>query len=437
MEKEEKMKLDTLKTVCILTVCISICLLGSTGAFAKTVKIGALWPLSGPIAKDGTEHLRGAEIATEMINEAGGLWGGTKIELVPGDPVSPKAAMEEAERLISKEKVNIIMGTWSSSLSYTATAVAEKHKKFYWETAAFGNDIMERGYNYVFHVGGLASNFGELSAEYVKDEAPRTLNRKPEEIAVAAIYEDSLFGTTTSKFFVNKIRELGFKVVMMQSYSAKAVDLSSIILQLNEAKPDVVFQVSYFNDTVLFQRQAKELNFNTKIFVTAGSAGDPGMAKALGSSINYVHNVFRLCGEFYNDQYTVNLSKFKPEAIEALKEFFKRYAKKFGTTTGDVPPTALLGFNGAWTLYKFILPKAGSDDPEAVRKAALSLDLPLGTTPIGMGIKFAPPGDPRAGLNLNFVAGMFQWQNLKFYCVWPEDYRANKPAIPMPEWKDR
>ncbi len=422
----------------VFVICISLVLLGSVCAQAAgTVRIGALWPLSGPIAKDGNEHLRGAQIATEMINEAGGLWGGTKIELVPGDAVSPKAAMEEAERLISQEKVNVIMGTWSSSRSYTATAVAEKHKKFYWETAAFGNDIMERGYKYVFHVGGLASNFGEMSAQYVNDEVPKALGKKPGEIKVAAIYEDSLFGTTTSKFFVKKARELGFKVDPVQSYSAKAVDLSSIILKLKEAKPDVVFQVSYFNDTVLFQKQAKELKFNTKAFVTAGSAGDPGMAKALGTNINYIHNVFRFCGEFYNDKYTVNLSKFKPEAVTALKEFFNRYAKKYNVTTGQVPPTALLGFNGAWTLYKFILSKAGSDDPEAVRKAALSLDLPLGTTPIGMGLKFAPPGDPHAGLNQRFVAGMFQWQDLKFYCVWPKDYRAKDPMIPMPTWDKR
>ena len=427
----------TLKFLGVFIICINLILMGTVCASAKTVRIGALWPLSGPIAKDGNEHLRGAQIATEMINEAGGIWGGTKIELVSGDAVSPKAAMEEAERLISQEKVNIIMGTWSSSRSYTASAVAEKHKKIYWETAAFGNDIMERGYKYVFHIGGLASNFGELSAQYVNDETPKALGKKPAEIKVAAIYEDSLFGTTTSKFFVKKIKELGFKVTLVQSYSAKAVDLSSVILKLKEANPDVVFQVSYFNDTVLFQKQAKELNFNTKCFVTAGSAGDPGMVKALGSSINYIHNVFRFCGEFYNDEYTVNLGKFSPDAVTALKEFFKRYARKYNVTTGQVPPTALLGFNGAWTLYKFVLPKAGSDDPEAVKKAALAADEPLGTTPIGMGLKFAPPGDPHAGLNQRFVAGMFQWQDQKFYCVWPEAYRAQQPLIPMPTWDKR
>lgn len=427
----------TVRITCVLAVMSCFLLMASTAVMAKSVRIGALWPLTGPIAKDGNEHLKGAQIAAEMINDAGGLWGGTTIELVTGDAVNPKAAMEEAERLIVQEKVNIIMGTWSSSLSHTASSVAEKHQRIYWETAAFGNDIMERGFKYVFHIGGLASNFGELCAEYINDEVAPALNKKPQDTTVGVIFEDSLFGTTTSNYFVKKAEELGLKVVIKESYSAKAVDLSSVVMQLKDAAPDVVFQVSYFNDTILMQRQARELGFNTKAFVTAGSAGDPSMVKVLSNDINYIHNVFRLCGEFYDGEYTVNLETFKPEAVTALKEFFKRYSEKYSVTTGQVPPTALLGFNGAWTLFKFVLPKAGSDDPEAVKKAALSLDEPLGTTPIGMGIKFAPPGDPHAGLNLNFVAGMFQWQNQKFYCVWPQEYRSRKPLIPMPEWKDR
>ena len=73
----------------------------------------------------------------------------------------------------------------------------------------------------------------------------------------------------------------------------------------------------------------------------------------------------------------------------------------------------------------------------AVRKAALAADVPMGSTPIGLGVKFAPPGDKHAGLNQRFKAGMFQWQDQKFYCVWPKDYSAKKPMIPMPDWDKR
>lgn len=109
----------------------------------KTVRIGALWPLSGAAAEDGQDHLRGAKIAVEMQNEKGGLWG-KKIELVIGDAASDsKAAMTEAERLVTVEKVNIIMGTWMSACVYTASQVTEKYKKIYWESGGFANPIME------------------------------------------------------------------------------------------------------------------------------------------------------------------------------------------------------------------------------------------------------------------------------------------------------
>ena len=421
--------------LCLVLGCCIVLL--PMGISAKTLKIGALWPLSGPIAKAGNEHVKGAQIATDMLNEAGGLWGNTKVKLVTGDAVTPKAAMEEAERLITKEKVNIIMGTWSSSRGYTASSVSEKHKKIYWETACFGNEIMERGYKYIFHIGGLASDFGEMNADFIKEQILPLLGKKPGELKVATIYEDSLYGTTTSSYFVKKALLIGFKVVMIESYSHKTVDLSSTIMRLKKAAPDVLFHVSYFNDQVLFTRQARELDFNVKAFLTCGPQGDPAMMAVLKSDINYLSNAFRYCGEFYDGEYTVNLKPFKPKAVKTLKEFFKRYSKRYNVTMGEIPPTALLGFNGAWILYNYVLPKAGSDDPEAVRKAALSLDEPYGTTPIGMGIKFAPPGHPHAGLNLNFTAGIFQWQNQKFYCIWPKEYQSRKPMLPVPLWKDR
>jgi branched-chain amino acid transport system substrate-binding protein len=406
-------------------------------AYAQsTVKIGALWPLSGPIAEDGQESLRGAKIAAEMQNEAGGLWG-KKIELVTGDASDAKAAMTEAERLITVEKTNIIMGTWVSGFSFTASQVAEKYKKVYWETAALANNIMERGFNYLFHASGLSTNFGEMSADFIADELAKKLGKDPKDLKVAVIYEDSLHGTSISEAFIKKAKVYGFKLPVVESYNVKAVDLSSMVMKLKEANPDVLFGVHYFNDLVLFWRQAKEVNFNVKAFISCGSAGSPKLIPQLGEDINYLFNTFRLLGEFYDDNYSVNLQAFKPEAVSALKEFFKRYSEKYNVTLAQVPNTATLGFSGAWMLLHNVLPKCSSDDPEDVRKVALAMDLDFGATPHGVGMKFAQPGTPNQGLNEKFVAGVFQWQDNKFYCVWPEKYAVKDPLVPMPAWDDR
>jgi branched-chain amino acid transport system substrate-binding protein len=106
-------------------------------------------------------------------------------------------------------------------------------------------------------------------------------------------------------------------------------------------------------------------------------------------------------------------------------------------TQAEVPNTATLGFSGAWMLLHETLPKCKSDDPEEVKKVAMSQDLDFGMTAHGVGMKFAPAGHPNQGLNLKFVAGVFQWQNSKFYCVWPEKYAVKEPLAPMPTWGER
>ncbi|MGA2226685.1 MAG: ABC transporter substrate-binding protein [Syntrophobacteraceae bacterium] len=401
-----------------------------------TVKIGALWPLSGPIAEDGQESIRGAKIAAEMQNDRGGLWG-NKIELVTGDASDAKAAMSEAERLITVEKTNIIMGTWVSGFAFTASQVAEKYKKVYWETAALANNIMERRFNYLFHASGLSSNFGEMSADFVADEVAKKLGKDPKDLKVAVVYEDSLHGTSISEAFIKKAKVYGFKLPVVESYNVKAVDLSSLVMKLKEANPDVLFGIHYFNDLVLFWRQAKEVNFNVEAFISCGSAGSPKLIPQLGEDVNYLFNTFRLLGEFYDGNYSVNLQSFKPETVADLKEFFKRYSEKYNVTQAQVPNTATLGFSGAWMLLHEVLPKCKSDDPEEVRKAALAIDLDYGSTAHGVGMKFAQPGTPNQGLNEKFVAGVFQWQDGKFYCVWPDKYAVKAPVIPMPKWDER
>jgi branched-chain amino acid transport system substrate-binding protein len=430
---EGKMK----SSILIVMLIFLIQIVSAASANAQgTVKIGALWPLTGPIAEDGQESVRGAKIAAEMQNDRGGLWG-KKIELVTGDASDAKTAMTEAERLISVEKTNIILGTWGSGLSFTASQVAEKYKKIYWETAALADNIMERKFNYLFHMSGLASNFGEMSADFIADEVAKKLGKDPKQLKVAVVYEDSLHGTTTSEAFIKKAKQYGFQVVVVESYNVKAVDLSSMVMKLKEANPDVLFGVHYFNDLVLFWRQAKEAKFNVGAYISCGSAGSPKLIPQLGEDVDYLFNTFRLLGEFNDGNYSVNLQAFQPEAVSALKEFFKRYSDQYKVSEDQVPNTATLGFSGSWMLLHHVLPSCKSDDPEEVRKTALSMDLGYGSIPHGVGMKFAQPGSPNQGLNEKFVAGVFQWQDGKFYCVWPEKYAVKAAQLPMPDWDSR
>jgi branched-chain amino acid transport system substrate-binding protein len=91
----------------------------------------------------------------------------------------------------------------------------------------------------------------------------------------------------------------------------------------------------------------------------------------------------------------------------------------------------------AHLLFETVLPKAGSVDPEAVRKAALEIDIPEGGTVFGFGVKFAPPDHPSAGQNLRAIPVLMQWQEQKPWVVYPAAFAVRDPLLPLPTWEER
>jgi branched-chain amino acid transport system substrate-binding protein len=392
-----------------------------------TVKIGLILPFSGPLALGGVENYQGMQIAADIQNEQGGVFG-KKIELVKGDAVDPKAGMAEAERFITVEGLKILMGTYSSSISLAATEVAERHKVIYWDCSSTGDEIVERGFKYLFKTMSVASIWGQVMGDYVGTEVCKRLKIEPKKLRVAVVHEDSLFGTSVAKSFADRLlKDFNVTPVLMDSYSFKVTDLSSLIMRLKAANPDILYAVSYVNDGVLLVKQAKQLNFNVKAFVGGGGAyNTPDWAKTLGKDSDYVLSV-----AFGVD---INPKARSKEGNMIAKEFVSRHEKKFGKT----PLTnESLGFSGAWFLFHYALPKAGSTDPERIRQVALELDIPPEDTVFGMGCKFAPPGHPKAGLNLRDRPLITQWFDTKSTVVSPEKLALGQLKLPMPTWEQR
>ena len=114
------------------------------------VRIGLLYPLTGKMSAVGREALRGAQIAVNQVNEMGGIWNGRMLELVTGDASDTEAAKTECERLITVEKVKVILGVYSSSLAFVAHAAANKHGVFFWESNAIAPRLRQMGINTPF-----------------------------------------------------------------------------------------------------------------------------------------------------------------------------------------------------------------------------------------------------------------------------------------------
>jgi len=238
-------------------------------AEAQDIKIGVIQPLSGPMALLGKYSLEGSEVARLELNSKGGVLG-KKVEFITVDAPDAKAAAAAAEKLCTVDKVKIITGTYSSSLSYAATNVADKYGVVYWELGAISDDITDRGFKYVFRTCPAASMYSYTAVQCMAEYLAPKMGKKPDQVKLALVYEDTLFGTTQAKFGYEAAKKRGLIVVADIPYSARSTDLTPVILRLKAAKPDFLLYPGYFTDQVLFVRQSKELGFEYKFAFTTG-----------------------------------------------------------------------------------------------------------------------------------------------------------------------
>jgi branched-chain amino acid transport system substrate-binding protein len=393
---------------------------------AETLKVGALFPYSGPMALLGNEQFNGAVIAADIVNEKGGIRG-QKIEWVKGDAVDPKKAMSECERLIGVEKLKLIVGTYASGLSIVATEVSERNKVIHWEVGATIDEITARGFKYIFRTLPKASSYGIMAVDFTQEVIAPKLGIDPKNLKVAVVHEDGVAGTTYGTAARKRAEELKMNIVAVETYNFKAADLSSLIMLLKNKSPDVIFALSYLQDGLLFTRQAKDLNLNVKAFLGLGACyGMPDFAKAFGNEANYYFESDPPVG--------INPNGLTPPTRALLKEFQDRFNKKFG----HLPLVhASLGFSGAHALFEEVLPKAASLEPEAIRQAALQVNVPMGGTIMGYGLKFAPPDHPAAGQNLSAFPVIMQWQEQNLQAVYPKQFAVRETLVPMPTWEER
>ena len=137
--------------------------LGLTAGVAEaqdTVKIGASLPLTGGLAINGQKHREGYELCVELINKAGGLLG-KQAEIIISDNQSiNETAQAQFERLINEDQVDVLLGTFSSRITFPTTSIAEQNQMVYPIPSGVALQIYERGYRYIF-------NFQPNAAEYV------------------------------------------------------------------------------------------------------------------------------------------------------------------------------------------------------------------------------------------------------------------------------
>ena len=406
----------------------------SAQAQEKKIKIGVIYDLTGPLAGGGSElQYVGAKIMIDNFIKQGGVEG-YKIEAVYADAQSkPDVAINEAVRLIEQEKVNLLLGFFSSAQCVPVAARVEQLKNFMWITTCISTSVVEnKNLKYVFRPQASGQQFGLMAADMIEKNAKAKFGKEPKDMRVAIIHEDGAYGFDVAKGNEAGSKKAGFNSVMKEGYSATAPDLSALVTKLKRARPDVIFHTGYNPDITLFARQAREqgLKFGALVGHGAGYGVYEKLKEGMGNDVNYVFNIDPISIWLANQ---AALDPKLPPVIKMVGEEFDKIKPGVAIRSAHVGMAA----SNSYVFFTEVLPRAiknhGGISSDALRKAALEVDLPEGGTMLGFGVKFAGEGSPIAGQNERSFPVIIQYVDDKSYVVWPKSQQQREPVLPLPK----
>ncbi|MTJ81362.1 MAG: ABC transporter substrate-binding protein [Telmatospirillum sp.] len=392
-------------------------------SYAETeIKVGVLYPLTGAAAASGVEEKAAAELAAAIINReipappglvAGiGLPNlkGAKLKLVFGDhQTNPQVGATEAERLITQEHVVALLGCYLSNVTATASQVAERYGIPFLNGSSSSTPLTQRGFKWFFRTSPHDELFVANFFDFFKDlETKKGIKIK----TLGLFNENTLWGTETTKLETRLADEQGYSITEKIIYPAKTTEMTAEVQRLKAADPDVVLQSSYLGDALLSMKTYKEQGFTPRMLL-ANDTGfiDSEFLKTLGHDADFVLS---------RDVWSLDLGDRFP-LIRLVNDLIRQRNNINFTGSSAREFTAVAVIADA-------INRAGSTDPEAIRKALAATDIPgQGTIMPWKGIRFDTTGQNVLGSGI-----IVQVQNAQYVTVWPLDIATHDIALPAP-----
>ena len=409
----------------ISAAAMSVTLTGGASAQGTTVKIGALYPLSGNAASTGVHTKAALDTAVEIINNGNpalgnlpltknaglkGL-GGAKVEVVYADNQgSPAVGQNQALRLITEEKVVALSGAYQSGITLTASAISEKYGIPFLSGESVAANLTERGFKWFFRTTPVAGDFAKIYLDFLKDV--KADGQKVDNIAL--VHENTEYGTSVASVITGLFKENGLTIAQDIAYSANTTDVQSQVLQLKDKKPDVVIMISYTSDAILYAKTFQALDYKPPMMI-ADNAGfsDPSLIKTVGKSVQ---------GIFNRSSFAIGPPGSPTFLINEM------YKKKSGGD--DLDDTAARQMQGFFVLVDAI-DRAGSTEPAKIQAALKATDLKPDQLIMGYkGVKFDDKGQNvlAAGLVIQLQDGA------NYVPVWPKQQAKTAPVFPYKGW---
>ncbi|MEZ5815672.1 MAG: ABC transporter substrate-binding protein [Hyphomicrobiaceae bacterium] len=408
--------------------------IGQAQAQQKEIKIGLIFDQTGAFAGGGSLPASlGSKYAIDIMNERGGVEGYKIVPIFADAQSKADVAVNEAERLLNEQKVDMLMGVYSSAHCVPLSAKVDAAKKFWWATVCISSAVFRnKNLKYVFRSHVHSDQFGIASCDMLKTYSKSKLGIEPKDLRVAIIHEDGPYGVGVAKTNESQCKKHGMKIVHNEGYAATSTDLSALVTKLRRARPDVVLHTGYNPDITLFLRQAKEagLKFKALIGHGAGYGQYDKLAETFGKDVDLIFNIDSVSSTLLDPKkLTVK------DGAKLIDEMVKRYRAE--TNAKVITAHLSMGFNNTWIFLSDVLPRAikkyGGIDAEALRKAALDTDIPVGGTLQGYGVKFPAPGTEMAGQNERAFPVVMQYVNGQTKVVFPTEIATAEPVLPFPK----
>ncbi len=393
-------------------------------AGAADVKIGVIYPLTGNAAGAGQSAKAAVDLGAEIVNgkhpelknlplgATAGLpnLGGAKIVLDEADHQgNPQVGQQQTLRLITQDHVAAMLGSYQSSVSLVATAVAERQGIPFVVADSVAANITGRGFKWTFRVTPIAPDFARTYTEFLNDM--KKAGHKIDSIAV--VNENTDYGTSVAASIVDAAKKANIKVAARIPYNANSSDVTAQVLQLKTAKPDAVIFVSYTADAILYMKTMKNLDYLPPIIIGDDSGfSDPAFIPNAGALAQGVIDRSAFApGKPGTNSYIVN-EMFKAKTHRDLDDTSARWMQAFFVLADAIN-------------------RAGSTDPAKIQAALKATDLKKDQLMIGYnGVKF-----DNTGQNILSSTYLIQLRGKEYVSVWPEDRAVAKIELPMKGWR--
>jgi branched-chain amino acid transport system substrate-binding protein len=346
-------------------------------------------------------------------NDTGGLLGRRVDLLVEDDQSQPTVAVGIYERLITREKVDAILGPYSSRITDPVADVSEKYRMPMIAPMAATSSIFKKGRRFVFMTNPPAERYLAGLIDMATDMGLRT---------VALISEDTLFPKAIASGASQLARTRGLRVVLAEEFPKGTRDFSAILSRIRDADADVLGMATYFEDTVAITRRLRELAVNPRMYGVVHGHLEK-FYERLGHDAEFVYGAT----QWERELVMLRAGGLIPVArhYPGAREFVEAYGKQF--PGADLAYQAVVAYAGCQILVEAVK-RAGSMDGEKIRAEILKLDL---NTVYG---RFKVDQD---GFQVAKKMLMFQWQDGKKAIVWPYELAPSKPRFPTPPWSHR